>query len=788
MGYENNLIHEMKIKEKAAKTAEITTDKKAAQAPRVNGSLPGVNVCGYLRNESGLGAAARGYIRALEFLGVPVSLKDLSHLSVNRSEDNSLSGLDRGPVHDVSVFCVNADQHFRIMDELGMEFFRHRYNIGIWAWELPRFPEEWYDCFAYYNEIWVASSFIANALAPVSPIPIVRIPPVLNRPSVGSRLHGRRHLGVNSKELVYLFVFDFHSYFERKNPLALIRAFKKAFRASQPVRLVIKCVNQGSNKDGFAAMKEESRGHRISIHSGYWRADELQDLMAACDVYVSLHRSEGTGLTISDAMALGKPVIATNWSGNTDFMDESNSYPVRYKLVRLTKNHGPYHKGEIWAEPSIDHAAELMRFVYEHPEEARKRGKAAAKQIQTKFSEQRVAGLIKDRLALIARQGGVPSSQAAAGPSARLLIPRTLNTVNPTAPVGAIVAAVNGDGDAVQRSAVRTPEVSLATLEGDTIEAFAIDSPTSASQMTGEEIVIEGWVLGRNSAVVAVELIGRTATLKRVPVQMRRRDVSVAHPHVPWAETSGFRAAISALEMAEAVGVRLNAIMNDNTSIPLGVVRAIPPARTEVRPGGGEVAILPAQSPDQALRQELADLRQLAIGTLEVSQTAPDRQRVAAFAIDAPASRCQVTAEEIVVNGWVVGRKSAVVAVELVGPIATLKRVPVQIERSDIAAEHPQIPWAETSGFRTTIRALEMAQASCVELRDSPRWQQFPPWDDPCRPRGWVRRASRRSRSRGGQDIQTPQGGGGQGVQTPQGGGGRVNTRGKVAGEAPPPR
>ncbi len=421
------------------------------KAPRVNGSLPGVNVCGYLRNESGLGAAARGYIRALEFLGVPVSLKDLSHLSVNRSEDNSLSGLDRGPVHDVSVFCVNADQHFRIMDELGMEFFRHRYNIGIWAWELPRFPEEWYDCFAYYNEIWVASSFIANALAPVSPIPIVRIPPVLNRPSVGSRLHGRRHLGVNSKELVYLFVFDFHSYFERKNPLALIRAFKKAFRASQPVRLVIKCVNQGSNKDGFAAMKEESRGHRISIHSGYWRTDELQDLMAACDVYVSLHRSEGTGLTISDAMALGKPVIATNWSGNTDFMDESNGYPVRYKLVRLTKNHGPYHKGEIWAEPSIDHAAELMRFVYEHPEEARKRGKAAAKQIQTKFSEQRVAGLIKDRLALIARQGGAPSIQAATGTRDleskyaryRQLIPRILNTVNATVPAGATVMVIN---------------------------------------------------------------------------------------------------------------------------------------------------------------------------------------------------------------------------------------------------------------------------------------------------------------------------------------------------------
>ena len=281
--------------------------------------------------------------------------------------------MNSGSLQGVNLFCVNADQHFRILQELGPEFFKNRYNIGIWAWELPRFPEEWHKCFAYYNEIWVGTSFIANTLAPVSPIPIVRIPPVLSASSVGSRLRGRRRFALGPKETMYLFVFDFHSYFERKNPLALIRAFKRAFATSDSARLIIKCVNHEANKEAFAAMEREARGHRISIYCGYWQANEVQDLVAACDVYVSLHRSEGTGLTISDAMGLGKPVIATNWSGNTDFMNESNSYPVSYKLVPLTKTHGPYCKGAIWAEPSIDHAAELMHFVYANRRHAHER-------------------------------------------------------------------------------------------------------------------------------------------------------------------------------------------------------------------------------------------------------------------------------------------------------------------------------------------------------------------------------------------------------------------------------
>jgi glycosyltransferase involved in cell wall biosynthesis len=419
-----------------------------------SGGLGGVNVIGYLREESGVGAAARGYVCALHALRVPVALNDLSDLSSNRSEDRALTAYDADHLYDVNLVCVDAARHFAVMSHVGAEFFEGRYNIGAWAWELPRFPERWYDRFAYYDEIWVATSFIANALAPISPVPVVRIPPVLTTRAHASRQHGRRRLGVSPKEFVYLFVFDFHSHLERKNPLALIDAFKSAFAPSEPVHLVIKCVNADSNPEGFATMSVRAQGYPISIHAGYWPSQELRDLMAACDAYVSLHRSEGTGLTITDAMALGKPVIATSWSGNTDFMDVSNSFPVRYELVELQENIGPYRAGETWADPSVEHAAESMRFVFEEREEARVRGQVAKREIETNYSEEKVANLVQHRLAVIKNRHRFPAFRQAIRDffsDYRRLVGRIREAVGTAVPPGATVVVVSkGDKELLE--------------------------------------------------------------------------------------------------------------------------------------------------------------------------------------------------------------------------------------------------------------------------------------------------------------------------------------------------
>jgi glycosyltransferase involved in cell wall biosynthesis len=366
-----------------------------------NGRAPlSVNVSGYLRDESGWGAAARGYVHALRRLGVPTRLGDFSALTSNRSGDSTLADGDALSDWDVNLMCIDAGQHFAVLSQSDEDLFDRRYNIGAWAWELQRFPARWYDRFAYYDEIWVGSSFIASAIAPISPVPVIRIPPVI-APARGLVTPARPGWRRRPDEFLFLFMFDVHSHLARKNPLAIIEAFRRAFRPSEPVRLILKCVNAESDPAGFRTLVDRAAGAPIDIRSGYVSAGDLQGLMSSCDAYVSLHRSEGIGLTIADAMALGKPVIATGWSGNTDFMDVSNSFPVGYRLVALKENVGPYQAGEVWAEPSVEHAAELMRFVVDHPDEARAVGAAARETIRRDYSEERIAEMIGQRLAII---------------------------------------------------------------------------------------------------------------------------------------------------------------------------------------------------------------------------------------------------------------------------------------------------------------------------------------------------------------------------------------------------
>jgi len=230
-------------------------------------------------------------------------------------------------------------------------------------------------------------------------LPITRIPHAIEVSRVKNV--DRSFWGWDVKEFVFLFIFDFFSYFERKNPLALMYAFLKAFSPEEKVRLVIKCNNSSFDPSCFERMKEQARGANISIIDKYLYRDEINALVAHCDCYVSLHRSEGFGLTLAEAMYLGKPVIATGYSGNMDFMNTDNSYPVKYKLVPIEKDIGPYKKGCLWAEPDARHAAELMRYVYDHQEHAKDKGQIAAVDIKNNFNFTVVGKLMQERIAAI---------------------------------------------------------------------------------------------------------------------------------------------------------------------------------------------------------------------------------------------------------------------------------------------------------------------------------------------------------------------------------------------------
>ena len=204
--------------------------------------------------------------------------------------------------------------------------------------------------------------------------------------------------GVPAGSFVFLFIFDLNSTLARKNPLGLISAFKQAFQSGEKVSLVIKVSRGASHPEEFHRLQKAAKQVGAIVIDQRLPREELNGLIAACDCYVSLHRSEGLGLTLAEAMMLGKPSIATAYSGNLDFMDENNSLLVGYDLTEIESTAGPYEKGHRWAEPSIPEAANAMRWVFNHPEEARLLGERARLSTVRSFSPEQCGSRMLDRL------------------------------------------------------------------------------------------------------------------------------------------------------------------------------------------------------------------------------------------------------------------------------------------------------------------------------------------------------------------------------------------------------
>jgi hypothetical protein len=236
-----------------------------------------------------------------------------------------------------------------------------------------------------------------------SPIPIVIVPSVVEITLDCS--YTKADFGYSDREFVFLFAFDFFSILERKNPIAVVDAFTQAFPPNllPDVRLVLKCINGDRNLEDFDRLKNAITDSRIKIMDEYLSKDRKNGLLSICDCYISLHRSEGFGLAIAEAMYLEKPVIATGWSGNMDFMTVNNSFPVDYDLTELTEDYGPYKQGQVWAEPNVDHAASIMRFVFENPIDARKKAIRAASDMRLHNSSQAIASIIQNRFPFINR-------------------------------------------------------------------------------------------------------------------------------------------------------------------------------------------------------------------------------------------------------------------------------------------------------------------------------------------------------------------------------------------------
>ncbi len=364
-------------------------------------SMPGVNVVGYARSEHGVGQSLRQFVGALDAVKIPNTVIDFNNNNNSRTKDSSLEKrIVTEPIHGINVFHINADQ----MPTVEMHFPSHhlaRYNIGFWHWELPDMLTEHLVGFNSLHEVWVPTGFVQDAVAKRSPVPVIRMPHAIAF-NVSDDAN-REHFGLPARKFLFLMMYDFSSYQERKNPQAALDAFDLAFGAqNSQAMLVIKTQNAQFHAADFDALQARLAGRTDILWINHTLSrQEVYDLQYVCDALVSLHRSEGYGLGPAEAMFLGKPVIATNWSGNTEFMNQQNSLPVNYTLSKIKKDIGVYRAGQTWANADVHHAAHLMQQIVQDKALYERISKEARRTMLEEYSPEVIGQRILARLTYI---------------------------------------------------------------------------------------------------------------------------------------------------------------------------------------------------------------------------------------------------------------------------------------------------------------------------------------------------------------------------------------------------
>jgi glycosyltransferase involved in cell wall biosynthesis len=389
--------------------AEVGSRPDEKRRPVAETGRPSVRLVGYLRDGLGLGEAARSYAGALraagvdvETVSVPVPLYDRPGADrpprrqrVAWDASNSRAGAPPA----VEVVCMNPPELMRLT-EAARPPELHR--IGVWAWELEELPSGWSSAYSHVDELWVFSDYVAAAFRD-APVPVAVVPLAVDV----DRLASAARRDPPGRPFTFLFAFDLFSTLERKNPFGLISAFREAFEPGEGPRLLIKTSNGDNRPEELERLRIAALGRPdIEIVDAFVAPERRDALIAGCDCYVSLHRAEGFGLTLAEAMAAGRPTIATGFSGNLDFMTADTSYLIDSRPAPVEAGSDIYPAGASWREPDLHAATAAMRRVYDDPDAARALGERGREHVRVLLSPAAVGARARDRLQLTAPAAG----------------------------------------------------------------------------------------------------------------------------------------------------------------------------------------------------------------------------------------------------------------------------------------------------------------------------------------------------------------------------------------------
>lgn len=366
----------------------------------------GVNIIGFPQGVLGLGEDARTAARALATAAMPSVLVNAPMIGPPKLDMSINHLLSEELKYDVSLFCLPPPEMVRLALEGGRKIIESdTYKIGAWPWELPQWPSAFGKVHTFVDELWAQSKFVQTALGRQAETPVHHMPMSVEIPAPVAAVRGR--FGLPEGEFLFYLMFDGNSWLTRKNPVAGVRAFQEAFAKGQSgVGLVIKAMNIRDDDPIWREVAEiAAKDNRIHLISERLSRQDSIDFMACCDAYISLHRSEGFGRVIAEAMVIGQPVVVTNFSGNVDFCDANTSFLVDGELVPLRPGDYLFHEGQYWCDPDVSAAArQLVRIVDDAKE--RERIAAAGKlRIQTDYSIDAVGKAYAKRLTEIHSEG-----------------------------------------------------------------------------------------------------------------------------------------------------------------------------------------------------------------------------------------------------------------------------------------------------------------------------------------------------------------------------------------------
>lgn len=364
----------------------------------------GINLIGSIRAETGLGQSCRLVANEISHSKYPFSIFNYNQIGMIRTADTSWENkISEGLPYNINVIHINPYELMLAYQCVDKSIWDRRYNIGFWLWELEEFPSEWIRCIQHLDEIWTPSEFISNSIRKVTDKPVKTVPYCVEAPVKENC--GRAEFGLPEDKFLFLMMYDSNSIMERKNPMGVLNAYKKAFaKDNQDVGIVIK-INSPAKGD-IEKLKEILKGYEnLYFITEVLEKEMVNSLVQSVDVVVSLHRAEGFGLVLAEAMILGTPTIATNWSSNTEFMNDKVSCLVDYELISIEEDMGPFKKGQRWADANTDTAAIFMKKLYEEKGFYDTIAAQAQAYIQEKLSIERATTFINERVEEIYKSG-----------------------------------------------------------------------------------------------------------------------------------------------------------------------------------------------------------------------------------------------------------------------------------------------------------------------------------------------------------------------------------------------